>query len=157
MSQDVHFNQLCSAFVAWHASILIRITGILTNSLFLLPTEWHLVWNVLSLCYVLLAWSSWDPGCFGNSLSISSWTAEKGRKRGKKKKKSILRPHRCNSGNGEEMERRRCVIKAISPPLAIHRDQVTDLCPGKRSAQLQFTIGMSITKPSTPVQSHCLL
>lgn len=77
--------------------------------------------------------------------------------RGKKKKKSILRPHRCNSGNGEEMERRRCVIKAISPPLAIHRDQVTDLCPGKRSAQLQFTIGMSITKPSTPVQSHCLL
>lgn len=40
------------------------------------------------------------------------------------KKQNSLRPHRCNSGNDEERERRSCVIKAISPPLAIHRDQV---------------------------------
>lgn len=83
MSQDVHFNQLCSAFVAWHAKegILIRITGILTASAFLLPTEWYLPWNDLSLCYLFLACCSWDPGCFGNSLFSSSWRVEKGRRK----------------------------------------------------------------------------
>jgi len=87
--------------------ILNRITSVLAASVFLLPTEWCLPWNDESFCYLFLARCSWDPGCFGNSLCISSWRLEKGRK--KKKvvgRGSSLRLHRCNKGESERQKRR---------------------------------------------------